>query len=236
MSFSEADILSRGVMCYIYTLHASNDPECRPRYVGLTRDFARREKAHNYGKPHGRKGEWVKEVRASGGEVVLVVVFQFRSGDLTECGVIEGTFINNYRQLYPDLLNDAGAGAGICLASEKTRALISKSSKGRKWPKEACERASKMRLGKPLSEKHKQNISKGNKGKKLSPEHAAKARVARLGIPHSEEIKRKISEGGKGKKRNPEKYRQAAAKRYADPLHKAEYFKRLQALRWGKNV
>lgn len=204
-SFAESDLLSAGAtLCYIYTLHASNDPECRPRYVGLTRNPKSRSRSHNFGIPHGRKGEWVKDVKASGGRVVLTVVFEFRSDNLSECGIVEGGFINTYREKYPDLLNDAGAGAGLALASEKTRQLISKASKGRKWTKEACDRVGALRKGKPLSEKHRQAISQGSMGKKLSPEHIAKNRVARLGIPHSDEIKKKIGDWSRGKKKSPE--------------------------------
>lgn len=178
-------------MCYIYTLHASNDPECRPRYVGFTRDPKRRASQHNGAQNNGRKKAWAKGVLSSGGKVVLRIIFSFRSDNLSEQGIIEAGFIEKYRFLYPDLLNDMGAGNGIARCSEKQKETVRQALLGMKRPP-----------GRKLSQAHKEAISRGNKGKKKKPEHAAKCRIARLGIPHSDEVKKKIGDWSRGKKKS----------------------------------
>ncbi len=173
----------------------------------------------------------------------MTVIFQFRSDNLAERGIVEGSFIDLYRRKFPDLLNDGGAGNGIAPCSEaqkeavrkanlgqkrssETRKLISSYSKGRIPSKEARERMSASQRGRKLSQAHKDAIGRGHKGKKLTPEQAERCRKLRLGVPHTEEVKNKISAGGKGKKRTPEqiqRYRLAAQKRYADPVQRAKF-------------
>lgn len=121
------------------------------------------------------------------------VVFTFRSDDLKECSIVEASFMEKYRLEFPDLLNDGGAGVGICPCSPWLREIRRKSLLGYKRPP-----------GKKLTQEHKEAISRGHRGKILSPEHAAKCRVARLGIPHSEEIRKKIGDWSRGKKKSPE--------------------------------
>lgn len=103
--------------CYIYTLHASNDPTCRPRYVGFTCNPRLRELDHNCKKGKGRKYQWVKSVRAAGARVVLKIVFTFSSDDLTERKFVEASWISRHKRQFPDILNDGGVGQGILKTS-----------------------------------------------------------------------------------------------------------------------
>lgn len=178
-TFSEADLLSAGAsFCYIYTLHASNDPERRPRYVGFTIDPKRRQYQHSSTQTSGSKKAWAKAVRASGGRVILSVVFQFRSDDAGERGVIEATFIEKYRSLYPDLLNDGGAGNGVAKMTARHRAAISKGNKGKRKSPEHAAKARVARLGIPHSPEIRKKISEGGRGKKRTPEQLERYRQA----------------------------------------------------------
>lgn len=127
-------------MCYIYTLHASNDPECRPRYVGFTRFVPKRKKAHLSGKEPARKGDWAREVIRSGGKIVFKVVHVFFSDDTHERGVIEAEWISRYREEFPDLLNDKGGGGGIANCSPERSRNISQAQKRRYQNPEAIEK------------------------------------------------------------------------------------------------
>lgn len=130
--FSEADLLyADATCCYIYTLHASNDPECRPRYVGFTINPKSRLNSHNGSKEHGRKAEWIRRLRCENARAVLTVIHIFRSDDLSERGIVEATWIEAYRGKFPDLLNDMGGGHGLAKCSESVRANMSASAKRR---------------------------------------------------------------------------------------------------------
>lgn len=111
--------------CYIYTLHASNDPECRPRYVGFTTRLKARRKRHARGYEPARKGDWSREVIRSGGTVVLKVVHTFFSDDVRDRGKVEANWINHFRQQFPDLLNDKGGGGGLANCSPERRRNLS---------------------------------------------------------------------------------------------------------------
>lgn len=131
-AYSEADLLSAGAtICYIYTLHASNDPTCRPRYVGFTINPRGRVASHNVGKECGRKARWVRELKRVGARAILSVIHTFRSDDFSERGIVEATWIESYRQKFPDLLNDMGGGGGLTKCSESVRANMSASAKKR---------------------------------------------------------------------------------------------------------
>lgn len=114
--------------CYIYTLHASNDPECRPRYVGFTVRLKRREAEHHFQKK-GRKGEWIYSLREVGARAVLTVIHTFISDDSSEKAIIEAEWIEKYRASYPDLLNDMGGGEGVAKCSPWTLLKLSKAVK-----------------------------------------------------------------------------------------------------------
>lgn len=107
--------------CYIYTLHSSLDPECRPRYVGFTTRLKKREQQHASGNERARKGEWARGVICSGGKVTLTVVHTFFSDDPCERGMIEAQWINYYREKFPDLLNDKGGGGGLANCSSERK-------------------------------------------------------------------------------------------------------------------
>lgn len=107
--------------CYIYTLHASSDPTCRPRYVGFTTRPKKREKQHGSNHQRARKGEWARRVIRSGGAIVLKVVHTFFSDDPYERGYVEATWIGFYRRMFSDLLNDKGGGGGLVNCSPESR-------------------------------------------------------------------------------------------------------------------
>lgn len=131
-TFKSADLLSAGAqLCYIYTLHASNDPEKKPRYVGFTCRPNNRESEHHRAQRNGRKGEWVEHLISIGERAILTVVHTFRSDDFVERGVVEASWIESYRSKFPDLLNDHGAGNGLAKATEKLRKKRSEAMKRR---------------------------------------------------------------------------------------------------------
>lgn len=177
-TFAPSDLLSTGATCYIYTLHASNDPECRPRYVGFTINPKRRNYQHNSTQNSGGKKDWAQQVRASGGRVIIKVVFQFRSDCQTERGVIEATYIERYRALFPDLLNEGGAGNGVAKMTQQHRDKISRGNKGKPKSPEHAAKCRTARLGIPHSLEIKKKISEGGKGKKRTPEQLEKYRAA----------------------------------------------------------
>ena len=178
-TFSEADLLSAGAtVCYIYILHASNDPECRPRYVGFTVNPKRRQYQHSSNQTSGSKKAWAKSVRASGGRVILTIVFHFRSDDTSERGTVEATFIEKYRSLYPDLLNDGGAGNGVARMTQRHRDAISRANKGKILSPTHAAKARVARLGIPHSEEIRKKISESGRGKKRTPEQLDRYRQA----------------------------------------------------------
>jgi len=117
--------------CYIYTLHASNDLTCRPRYVGFTVNPKNREKQSNGKRESGRKRQWVKSLHLQKCKVVLTVICTFRSDNVVERGVIEDSWIELYRKKFPDLLNDLGGGQGVRKWSEGLRKRQSEAMKRR---------------------------------------------------------------------------------------------------------
>lgn len=178
-SFRESDLLSAGAtLRYIYTLHASNDPTCRPRYVGITNNPKKRLGNHTCKNTNGRKASWVRAVRRAGGKILMTVVFTFRSEDLKECSIQEALFIEKYRRLYPDLLNDGAAGVGIAKMSNWHRAAISRGNKGKKKSPEHAAKCRIARLGIPHSDEVKNKIGAWSRGKKKSPETVERMRRA----------------------------------------------------------
>jgi hypothetical protein len=131
-SYSEADLLSAGAqLCYIYTLHASNDPQCRPRYVGFTINPKSRENSHNRIEKNGRKARWVEELKKVKAKAVLSIIYTFRSDDISERGIMEATWIELYREKFSDLLNDHGGGHGLSRCSESARLNMKRAAKER---------------------------------------------------------------------------------------------------------
>lgn len=208
--FSRADLLSAGAqLCYIYTLHASNDSERRPRYVGFTIDPKRRQYQHSSTQTSGSKKAWTRAVRASGARVILTIVFQFRSDDTSERSTIEATFIEKYRALYPDLLNDGGAGNGVAKMSDRHRQAISKGNKGKKKSPEHAAKARIARLGIPHSPEIRKKISERGRGKKRTPEQLQRYRQAAAKRWADPEVTKAFFD----------KLREKRAKTLADPEH-----------------
>lgn len=225
-SFSEADLLSAGAtLCYIYTLHASNDPECKPRYVGFTISPKKREQTHVSGRERGRKATWSRDLRARGAKVVLTVVHAFRSDDLVERGIVEASWINFYRKKFPDLLNDSGGGQGVAKCSEWMRAKL-KITAERIWknPKarENASKAAKQRFADPEARAKHSEMRKRCSAK---PEFRAKMRELNAQRRANPAYSEKLSRSVKLAWENPEYRKRVEEKkgRYADP----EYRKKL---------
>lgn len=214
--FTEADLLSAGAqLCYIYTLHASNDPECKPRYVGFTCKPKKREKEHNGGWELGRKGDWSRALLEAGQCVVLTVVFSFRSDDLAERAAIEATWIESYRIKFPDLLNDAGGGSGIAKTSDWARQRNSESKKKnyRDNPNKAKQHSEKMKARYRDPEVRKKTGEASKRG-------------------WTEERRKKFSERSKKYWENPENRKrksQEVANRYRDAESRKKHGQMLKA-------
>lgn len=187
-------------MCYIYTLHASNDPECRPRYVGFTTRLKRREIEHNTGREQGRKGVWAQRVLASGGHLVLKVVHAFVCDDAIGRSIIEADWIEKYRDEFPDLLNDSGGGDGVAVCSPELSAKKKLMHLGRKHTLETREKVRLSKLGKKRPPEVLEALRRANLGRKLSPEHRAKISERSKKYRHSPEARAKISKANKGRK------------------------------------
>lgn len=224
--FHVANLLA-GTWCYIYTLHASNDPECRPRYVGFTTRLKRREIEHNTGRKsrEGRKGEWVRALLSIGEHAILKAVYSFRSNDVTERGIIEGGWVKLHQEKYPDLLNDADGGYGLALCSLHLRAKRKVMNLGRKHSLETRKKVSLSKLGKKRPPHVIEILRKANLGRKQSAEQCAKRSQRMKGTTHSPEARAKISAANKGRKRPPELVARLAEKlrgRKLSPEHRAK--------------
>jgi len=243
-AFSEADLLSAGApLCFIYTLHASNDLTCRPRYIGFTRNPKEREKRHFQKKKNsGRRGLWIQELKLQKARIVLTVIFSFRSKDLTECSIIEASWIESYRKKFPDLLNDAGGGEGLAQPSVSMRCKISEAIK-KHFADPAKREAMSKKLKKFFSDpKQRERSSQIKKlfyqdplaRAKLSraftearenPEVQAKLSASRKRIWENPEHKAKRSAETKLLWSNPEyraKRKASATKAYSDPEVRAK--------------
>lgn len=192
-TFLAADLLSVGAsFCYIYTLHASNDPECRPRYVGFTCDPKEREKRHNQRRKNGgRRALWIQELKTQEARVVLSVVHTFRSKDLGEWAVVEATWIEAYRKKFPDLLNDAGGGEGIARPSEALKKKFSAIVK-----KHFADPAKREEMSQKLKEffsdpKERERLSRTQKLRFQDPEVRRKMSISRKQIWENPEHKAK---------------------------------------------
>jgi hypothetical protein len=212
--------------CYIYTLHASNDPTCKPRYVGFTVRLIRRRIEHNTGRlcSEGRKGKWVRGLLALGEKVVMTVVHTFESDDTSERGIIEADWIEKYRDEFPDLLNDAPGGFGLAPCSPELRARRKVMNKGRVHSAETRAKVRASKLGKPRPPHVAAILRSIGKGRKLSAEHRAKIIAANTGRKHSPETCAAISVRNKGRKIPREAIEKAAAKRRGQKLSEMHKF------------
>lgn len=215
-AFSEADLLSAGAqLCYIYTLHASNDPEKRPRYVGFSTRPKRRLIQHNGGWELGRKGDWTRALLKIGEKALLTVVHTFRSDDLAERAIIEASWIELYRSRFSDLLNDAGGGSGVAKTSEWARRRNSESKKKnyRDNPEKARRHSEKMKAHYSNPETRRKS---GEAGKRS----------------WTEERRKKFSERSREYWANPENRKRKSAEvanRYKDAESRAKHGQMLKA-------
>lgn len=214
-TFSDADLLSAGAqLCYIYTLHASNDPERRPRYVGFTCRPNNRESEHHRAQKNGRKGEWVAQLLSLGQRAILTVVHSFRSDDFLERGVVEASWIEAYRSKFPDLLNDHGAGNGLAKTTEKLRKKRSEVMKKRcadpNFRKQKSEQM-KRRYADPIE---RERLNAINKQRVTDPAYRQKRREFQKELWANPDSRKKLEEAIKRKVAHPvtqKNYRAAMA-------------------------
>jgi len=98
-------------------------------------------------------------------------------------------YINKYNTKAPNGMNLTIGGDGVSNPSEEVRQRMIENGKrqigfwkGKKIPKEICEKISISKTGTQLSQETKMKISKGNKGKKRSEEVKEKISEAHMGI------------------------------------------------------
>lgn len=211
-TFSEADLLSAGAqLCYIYTLHASNDPTCRPRYVGFTINPKGREKQHYRKDSSGRKKKWICRLRENGHRAILTIVHCFRSDDLAERAIVEASWIESLRKRFPDLLNDCGGGRGIAVPSASH-----------------CKRKSEGQKRRFLDQAERKKISEQFRRYWSNPEARKKQSEsqARRNANPADRDKRRVSQKQRWASDDErEKHREKLKQSYADPTvrkkHKA---------------
>lgn len=220
-TFSEADLLSAGAqLCYIYTLHASNDTECRPRYVGFTCRPNYRGSEHHRKQQHGRKGEWVRHLLSLGEKAVLTIVHVFRSDDLTERILMEASWIEYYQNKFPDLLNDMPAGVGVGKMSESYR-------------KKRCEIMKRV-CNDPI---HRKKKSEEMKCRYADPVQRAKMNEANRKRCASAADREKRSESMKKRWSDPvarKKQSETLKRRLFDPDVRQNYVKAINDPQWRK--
>ncbi|MBA8797904.1 hypothetical protein FHW77_001586 [Agrobacterium sp. RC10-4-1] len=142
------------------------------------------------GKGKGRRA-WVttqrsklfKEIHARGGCTVEIIDYFIHE---SQAHAHEMALISRYGRLDNDSgslvnLTDGGEGNSGWVASEETRAKISKAA-----------------IGRTASVSTKALISAAHKGRKLRPEHVAKIARANTGRRHTEEAKAKVSAANLG--------------------------------------
>lgn len=219
------DLKGVGATCYIYTLHASNDPELRPRYVGFTRRLKRREIEHNTGGEQGRKGDWVRGLLAVGSRAVLTAIYTFQSDNARERAVVEAHWIAKYQSEYADILNDFGGGDGVAPCSNELRAKRSRQSLGRVLTAEHKAKVALSKIGKKREPRIIEAMRQANLGRRFSAERRAQMSAARMGKKASPETRAKISAANKGRKPSPESTAKRVLKlrgRKHTPEHRAK--------------
>lgn len=150
------------------------------RYVGLTRDVARR--LSRYCRPHTKHlANWFQSIINRGSFPVLEVI---ESVEESLSGDAERRWIKQFRDAGGDLLNYTDGGERGYAITEEYRRHLSESQRGLKRP--------------PLSEAHKQAISRANKGilrNPNAPEQFRRIYEAQRGVPLTEEQRKKVSDG-----------------------------------------
>lgn len=212
-----------GTLCYIYALHASNDPTCRPRYVGFTIRLKQRREAHNSGREKGRKGVWVRQLLAVGAHVVMTVLHEFHSDDALDRAIVEANWIEDYRDEYSDLLNDSGGGDGVAPHSKEMRAKIGAALRGKKHTPESIAKmkeSGKQRYSDPSA---RLKVSETRKRHCAIPEVRAKMTARIRLLSSTPEFREKSRANMKKLWADPEYRKKVKNKKYySDPQYRAK--------------
>lgn len=131
-------------------------------------------------KTNNRKNDHKK---AYGVNIIFTYIDEINSLDRKDWKFLETFWINYFKFLGFEVLNQNNGGGGPITHNELTRQKISNSNKGRKYSQES-----------------KDKMSNSQKGREFSLETKSKIKKSKQNI--SQETKNKISEGNKGKIRS----------------------------------
>jgi len=179
------------------------EPSGEIRYVGKTsKSLQARLCKHLQGARLGRRGykeDWIRSLLKTGKLPLIQLIGEVNGSGSTEerawiaYGKAEGWRLTN--------LTDGGEGWRNGKGhSDETKRKLSEANKGKpgywkgkKLPKEVCEKLRKNHLGQKTSTETRNKISKANKGRLVSVETRLKIGCANLGRILSDEHKKEIS-------------------------------------------
>src|SRR5574343_1194022 len=171
-------------------------------YIGSTKDFKMRKKAH-FNKLKSNKhlnGHLQGAFNIHKGENFEFKILKYcKESQLLKW---EQYYINYYNSTNRNCGYNLGLRADRQIVSEETRKKISIANKGKKRSLEISEKIRQFQTGKKRSEDQKRKMSKSGKGKIFSDERKRKISIAKKGKkrkPLSEEHKKKISKATKGR-------------------------------------
>jgi group I intron endonuclease len=165
---------------FIYALYDPRDGTLR--YVGKSKNLARRIKNHRNEKGERRKNRWFRLLISLGLEPKISVLEQVSEAAWQER---ECWWIKHFRENGCDLLNHTDGGEGLNGASAETRAKMSALMKKR-WK----EPAFRMQI---LTPERALRLSISHRGKKKTAEHVAKLLQNKPGWKHRDDAKAKIA-------------------------------------------
>lgn len=185
------------VIVKIYELRDPRDPECKPRYVGITtQSFKKRYKMHLSKRsliPKTYKNNWIKSLLREGVKPSIHLIEEV-VGWKYACEV-EKYWIKEFKEQGYKLTNgtDGGEGAlGIKLSEEHRRAR-SKRLMGHVLSEETKAKISKAHTGYKYDDAAKLNMSKSKMGRRHSPETKLKIKLSNIGKKHTREVIERIA-------------------------------------------
>jgi group I intron endonuclease len=187
---------------FIYALYDPRDGTLR--YVGKSKNLARRMKNHRNEKGERRKNRWFRLLISLGLEPKIAVLEQVPETTWQER---ECWWIKHFRENGCDLLNHTDGGEGLNGASAETRAKMSASIKkrlsdpvfrARMYTKERALKISASLRGKKKSAEHTAKMRQNNTGRKLTEQHKAKIRLNARGHRWTKEDGKRIAQENLG--------------------------------------
>lgn len=189
----------------IYGLHDSRDVFRTVMYVGKTsRPIKSRMYGHWKNKKSGRRGAWQAKLESEGATALPFIIETIKSDDPNAWREAEFRWVEHYRKLNPNLLNDVPGGYGPGEFSVEVRERMSRVHLGKKWPPEQTAKMRVIMTGRKATPETLEKLSAFWKGRKKSPEQIAKMRLVNLGKTISQETRDKIGAAHRGKKHSPE--------------------------------